>query len=58
MTKDDKPLNGPLGNRDADKRGRGISGRDSRNQAQTPKSGDGSTSRHVDETDTDGYGIG
>ena len=49
---------GPVGNADDSKRGRGLSGRKSDNKAQSPKSGDGKASRSNDETDTDGYSVG
>ena len=56
--KDGKPLNGPIGNRDNSKRGRGVSGRDSKGPAQSAGSGDGKTARTKDDPDTDGYSVG
>lgn len=54
-----EPRSGPIGNRDNSKRGRGTSGRPSKNPPQSPSSGsDGSTSRSTDDPDTDGYSVG
>lgn len=57
MAKDDR--NGfPVGNQDDSKRGRGVSGRDSKNQSQSAGSGSGKTPRSNDDPDTDGYSVG
>jgi hypothetical protein len=49
---------GPFGNADDSKRGRGLTGRKSTNKAQSPESGKGKPSRSNDDTDTDGYSVG
>lgn len=54
----DNPKSGPVGNRDNSKRGRGLSGRDSKNQAQSAGSGEGKPARSKDDPDTDGYSVG
>ena len=57
MAKSTGPKSGPIGNTDDSKRGRGVSGRDSTNPAQSPASESGK-SRSIDDTDTDGYSVG
>lgn len=52
----DSPKSGPVGNKDNSKRGRGVSGRDSTNKAQSP--GNDKTPRSTDDPDTDGYSVG
>ena len=49
---------GPVGNADDSKRGRGISGRKSEGKAQSAGSGDGKPARSKDDKDTDGYSVG
>lgn len=54
----DRPKSGPVGNQDDARRGRGVSGRDSKNQSQSASSGDGKPARSKDDPDTDGRSIG
>ena len=56
MAKDKGPRSGPVGNTDNSKRGRGVSGRPSKNQSQSP-GGEGQH-RSKDDPDTDGYSVG
>lgn len=58
MGKKDQPQSGPIGNTDNSKRGRGLSGRDSKNQPQSPAGSEGKASRSIDDPDTDGFSVG